>query len=108
MTTPAARGWEETTTLAKLEARLEHLAPGNVAEFPIATSKEREVAEDGTVTFVWRVDVHVRIPRVTEYDIEGWGPTISTALRRAYLGLNNEPRLRHESAASNARFGVSV
>lgn len=86
-----ARDWQdEPRTIADLESRLDRLAPGNTARVPIAAA--REVDENGDQ--VWTVDLHVRIPGVTEYDITGAGKTLAGALRRAYLGLNNEPHIR--------------
>lgn len=46
----------------------------------------------------WTVDVHVRIPGVAEYEVTGAGKTLTGALRRAYLGLNNEQQIRRLSA----------
>lgn len=94
-----ARDWSEEATLTALEDRLARLAPDNTAPIPIAATKE-----DGR----WTVDVHVRIPRVTEYEVAGSDTTLAGALRRAYLALNNEPHVREKADASNRRFGVEV
>lgn len=99
-----AREWGEAETLALLEERLLLIAPDNTADIPIASSKERQ--EDGT--FAWGVHVHVKVPYVTEYDIEAYGKTYAGALRRAYLGLNNEANLRRHAAKANEQFGVAV
>lgn len=100
-----ARDWnDEAPTLAALEARLMALAPGNTAPCPIATSKQ----QDEFGQWGWVVDIHVRIPRVTEYEVTGVGKTFAGALRRAYLGLNNEPNLRKLSVRTNATFGVTI
>lgn len=99
-----AREWGETETLALLEERLALIAPDNVADLPIACSKERQ--EDGT--YIWGVHVHVKVRFVTEYDIEAYGKTYAGALRRAYLGLNNEANLRKHAANANQQFGIAV
>ena len=86
-----ARDWtDEPKTIAALEERLDRLAPGNTARVPIAAAREL----DDTGEPAWTVDVHVRIPGVCEYDVTGVGHTLAGALRRAYLGLNNETNLR--------------
>jgi len=99
-----ARDWEEASTLSALEARLEQVAPGNTADLPIAAAKERQ--PDGS--FIWTVDIHVRIPRVTEYDVTGVGKSFAGALRRAYLGLNNEAGVRGNADRANAQFGIAA
>lgn len=99
-----AREWGEAETLALLEERLSLIAPDNVADVPIASSKERQ--EDGT--YVWGVHVHVKVKFVTEYDIEAYAHTYAGALRRAYLGLNNEANLRRHAASANEQFGIAV
>lgn len=99
-----ARDWSELETLAALERRLETLAPGNVAELPIAAAKQRTI----TGEYGWVVDIHVKIPGVTEYEVTGAGKTYAGALRRAYLGLNNETNLRRHAARANATFGIAV
>lgn len=98
-----ARDWSEEATLTALEDRLARLAPENIAPIPIAACKE---LVDGTP--YWTVDVHVRIPRVTEYEVSGTDKTLAGALRRAYLALNNEPNVREKANASNRRFAVEV
>lgn len=86
-----ARDWtDEPRTIADLEARMDRLAPGNTARVPIAAAREL----DDTGEPAWTVDVHVRLPGVCEYDVTGVGRTLAGALRRAYLGLNNEQNLR--------------
>lgn len=101
-----ARDWDPASTMALLEARLEKVAPNNTAPIPISVHKERhEVYPD---RWVWVANVMVRIPRVTEYDVEGFGDTAGDALRRVYLGLNNEARTRRQANVANAQFGVQV
>lgn len=100
-----ARDWnDETATLTALEARVASIAPENLAPIPIAMSLERQ--DDGQL--MWRVDVHIKIYRVTEYDVEGWGISPPDALRRAYLALNSEARLRGLANAANVQFGIAV
>ncbi len=99
-----ARDWnDESPTLAALEARLHSLAPGNTSPMPISSSKQQD---DNSIWF-WSVDLHVKIPHVTEYEVTGVGRTFTAALRRAYLGLNNEQNVRRMAHAANAAFGVS-
>lgn len=101
-----ARDWDENMTMAKLARRLADITPDNAAPVPFAVSHERD---EETGKMVWRVDLHVHIRGVTEYDIEGWSDiSLSDALRRAYIGLCSETRLRSFADASNARFGVTV
>lgn len=87
-----------------LEERVAKLAPENTAPIPIACHKEESELEPGK--WIWVVSVMVRIPRITEYDVEGFGETLPDAARRAYLGLNNEQRTRKQADASNKQFGV--
>lgn len=98
-----ARDWREAP-METLERRLMSLAPDNAAPIPIAAHKEESELEPGH--WIWIVSVTVRIPGVTEYDVEGFGDTVWEAARRAYLGLNNEPRLRKQADISNKQFGV--
>lgn len=87
-----------------LEERVTKLAPENTAPIPISCHKQQsEIHPD---QWIWVVTVMVRIPGVTEYDVEGFGDTIEDAARRAYLGLNNEPRIRKQADLSNKQFGV--
>ncbi len=99
-----ARDWTEVETTHLLEDRLAKLADGNTAEFPISCSKQKNDLGE----WVWVVDIHVRIPRVTEYEVTGFAPTLAGALRRAYLGMNSEALLRKNSNAANLQFGVAV
>lgn len=78
--------WLEADTHAMIESKLAQVAPDNIAPIPIASAKERQ--PDGS--YLWNVDLHVKIRGVTEYDVQGTGPTLAAALRSAYLGLNNE------------------
>lgn len=99
-----ARDWNEPDTITLLLARINDIAPGNVAPCPLACAMQRE--PDGTYT--WYVDIHVRIPRVTEYEITAAGDTVTEALRKAYKGLNNEVNLRTSANAANRAFRVAV
>lgn len=98
-----ARDWSEGETLALLEMRVAERAPGNTAPFPISCSKQ----QDDLGNWVWVVDVHVRIPGVTEYEVTGSSTTFADALRRAYLGLNNEWNLRRTADAANRLYGIT-
>lgn len=100
-----ARDWDaEAETMKALDERLMRLAPDNTAEFPISCVQQRD--QNGNLG--WVVDIHVRIPRVTEYEVTAFHPTYAGAIRRAYLGLNNETKIRQQSHASNKTFGVTV
>lgn len=90
--------------MALLEQRLESIAPENAAEFPLSCYKTKN--EGGEL--VWFVEAHVRIPKVTEYEVTGEDKTLAEAARRAYLALNSEARLRGLSDAANKQFGVEV
>ena len=97
-----ARDWEISRTLADLMVRMAQFGE-NVASVPLAMTQERR----GT-RFVWVVDVHIKVRRVTEFDISTEGETLTDALRSAYLGLNNERGLMHRAARANAAYGVAV
>lgn len=100
-----ARDWEdETATLRLLEARLQELAPDNISELPLAMSKER--LADGS--FTYGIHLHVKVRGVTEYDVEAYAKTFAGALRRAYLGLTSEAKLRRQANHANAQFGIAV
>ena len=80
-----ARDWDnEIMTMVALDRRMAELEPRNTAPIPLSTSKEL----DDTGQWVWVVNIHVRIPGVTEYEVEGSSPSYTDALRRAYLGVN--------------------
>jgi hypothetical protein len=97
-----ARDWEASNTLAMIEDRLEKYGV-NIADLPISMTKE--LREDG---YWWVVDLHIRVRRVTEFDISTEGRTLGAALRAAYLGLNNELGLITRAARANLVFGVAV
>lgn len=75
----------------------------NVAPVPLSMTEEYR---DGRI--VWVVDIHIKVRRVTEFDISTEGETLSDALRAAYLGLNNELGLLNRAARANLAFGVAV
>lgn len=87
-----------------MEDRLRHVAPGNTAPLPITAAKEQQ--DDGS--YLWTVDIHVRIPRITEYEVSGRDTSLAGALRRAYLALNNEPHVRKQANIANKNFGIEV
>ena len=80
-----------------LVARMDRLAPANQSLLPVACAQER--LPDGTL--IWTVDIHVLIPAVVEYDLSAQGATLAEALRRTYLGLNNEQALRRNALISS-------
>lgn len=75
----------------------------NIATIPF--SAVIELRDEGPV---WVVDLHVKVTRVTEFEVSGEGPTLAEALRRAYLALNNQPMVLRHAASSNEAFGVAV
>jgi hypothetical protein len=97
-----ARDWEISSTLADLRLRMDRFGD-NVAPVPISLTME---FRDGKV--LWCVDIHVKVLRQTEFDISTEGPTLSAALRAAYLGLNNEQELLRRASRANIAFGVAV
>lgn len=101
-----ARVWDEHTTTALIEERLQKIAPNNTAPIPISCHQER--SETDPSKLIWVATIHVRIRRITEYDVEGFGTTLGDALRRAYIGLAHEAQIRQHNAVANAQFGVTV
>lgn len=98
-----ARDWEVSNTLADLKARMAKFGP-NIAAVPISMVEEYTPARG---TF-WVVDIHIKVYRFTEFDISVEGKTLSEALRRAYLGLNNEMGLLERAHRANRVFEVAV
>lgn len=81
-----ARDWldtEETQRLI-LKRMAEHGV--NVAEIPFSMWMERRGDEH-----IWVVEVHVKVMRTNEFDVNGEGFTLAEALRTAYLSLAHEP-----------------
>lgn len=99
-----ARDWEVSNTLADLKARMAKFGD-NIASVPISMVEEYD-RETGRR--FWVVDIHIKVHRVTEFDISVEGNTLSDALRRAYLGLNNEMGLLNKAARANLVFSVVV
>lgn len=97
-----ARDWEISRTLADLMVRMSQFGE-NVASVPIAMTEENRNG-----LRVWIVDLHIKVRRVTEFDISTEGTTLSEALRSAYLGLNNERGLVSRAARANDAYGVTV
>lgn len=97
-----ARDWSVPNTLAGIIARMGDYG-ANTAEFPVCMTMENRDGE-----LVWCVELHVRIPRVTEFPISTEGPTLSEALRSAYLALNDRKGVLRRAAHSNAQFAVLV
>lgn len=97
-----ARDWEPFSTLIDIRTRMSHFGK-NIAPFPLCISEE---LRDGKT--VWIVDLHVKVYRVTEFDITSEGDTLGAALRGAYLGLNNERGLVAHAERTNGQYGVAV
>lgn len=97
-----ARDWSNTH--ATRESILERMAKygENIAEVPYASSMEKR--DSG---YVWVVDIHVKVKGHVEFDISGEAPTLAEALRKVYLGLNNEGYIREYSARNRSVFGLA-
>jgi hypothetical protein len=98
-----ARDWEVSNTLADLKARMARFGV-NVAPVPISMVEEYDPGRG----MIWVVDIHIKVYRKTEFDISVEGKTLSEALRRAYLGLNNELGLLERADRANRVFEVAV
>jgi hypothetical protein len=100
-----ARDWSnEISTVQAMVDRLAALAPNNAAPIPMSVTLER----DDLGRLVWVTDIHVHIKGVTEYEVQGVHETYTGSIRRAYLGLSNEPNQRRLAATANAHFKVKV
>jgi hypothetical protein len=98
-----ARDWSnEQTVRADIFKRMNAYGL-NIAPVPYSCVVERRGE-----AMVWVVDLHVKVKRVTEFEVTGEGATLEEALRRAYLSLNNERMIRSRAAATNEAFGVAV
>lgn len=98
-----ARDWTNTrATREDILARMEKFGP-NVADIPFSEYQERRGS-----ACIWVVQLHVKVRGVTEFDVEGEGDTLAEALRRAYLGLNDETRILSTASIGNLAFGVAV
>lgn len=98
-----ARDWaDETSVRNDIHERMNKYGD-NIAPVPFAEYQERR--NDG---LWWCVDIHIKVRRTTEFEVSAEGRTLSEALRKAYLGLNNEPVLTRKAANANALFGVTV
>lgn len=99
-----ARDWTDTASLREaIFTRMEAYGE-NCADVPFSEYQQRETGN----ILKWVVDIHVKVRRVTEFDVTGEGLTLSEALRRAYLALNNEPMVLKNAARTNSTFGVAV
>lgn len=99
-----ARDWTDTKAIREAILDRMDLYGENVAAVPFSMYQERD---HGNI-LKWVVDIHVKVRRVTEFEITGEGPTCGEALRRAYLALNNQPMVLKNAARTNSTFGVAV
>lgn len=100
-----ARDWSDTKTLKEdIWARMA-LYGDNVAPIPFCMYQERI---EGTNNLKWVVEIHVKVKSVTEFEVIGEDETFAGALRRAYLGLNNETLVLRNADKANAQFGIAV
>jgi hypothetical protein len=74
------------------------VAPDNIAPIPVAIWQE-----DGK----WSVEVHVRVRRVTEYEVCGTGATLSDALANARRALANENTNVRQASINAETFGFT-
>jgi hypothetical protein len=81
-----------------LMAVLTTVAPANIAPIPVAIWQE-----DGK----WNVEVHVRVRRVTEYEVCGTGVTLSDALANARRALANENVNVRQASINAETFGFT-
>jgi hypothetical protein len=81
-----------------LMAVLATVAPDNIAPIPVAIWQE-----DGK----WNVEVHVRVRRVTEYEVCGTGVTLSDALANARRALANENVNVRQASINAETFGFT-
>lgn len=72
--------------LTKLAEAVARTAPDNTAPVPIAAALS---IEEGNVP-LWTVDVHVRIPRRTEFECSATGRTLQEATINAFRAFRNE------------------
>lgn len=75
----------------------------NIAPVPFSSYIENRNGEE-----IWCVDLHIKVKRLTEFEINVEGKTLSEALKRAYIGISHEPLNLRAAARSNETFGVTV
>lgn len=97
------KDWSQTENVrAELLARMEEFGK-NIAPVPFSEFIELRGNQPK-----WVVIAHVKVPGVTEFDIEGEGTRLEDALRSVYLALGGEGRILAEAQRSNLKFGVAV
>lgn len=81
------------TQMQKLQDLLERVAPDNIAPIPISMARE-----EGR----WKVDIHVRRKRITEYELTGESDELAGAIANARSMLSrvagNEARGVHDAS----------
>ena len=93
-----ARNWENHDSVrAGIHDRMARFGM-NHAQYPYVETQELREGQT-----LWSVDIHVKVNRECDFELFGEAPTLSEALRRVYLGLNNEVSLRR-----NARQGLDA
>jgi hypothetical protein len=86
----------------KLHAQLTKHAEGNTAPIPLAMNQEYL---DGSL--VWYVMIHVRLPRVTEYEVEAHADTLPDALSHAAYALGKQHLLRTAATRDGEVYGYA-
>jgi hypothetical protein len=88
---------------ARLVKKIEKYATGNTAPIPLAMNQEYD--KDGQL--VWYVMIHVRLPGVTEYEVEASAITLPDALSHASRALGSQHLLRTGALRDGEVFGYT-
>lgn len=89
---------------ARLLAKLNKVAQGNTAPIPLALNQEYDEAGN----LVWYVMIHVRIPGVTEYEVEAHAISLPDALSDTTYALSKQYLLRTGAIRSAEIFGYTL
>jgi hypothetical protein len=93
----------------KLEKAMARYAPGNTAPIPVAFSLETAgcLPDGSDAHMTWFVLIHVRIPRVTEYEVEADGATLTDAILAACKTLGAQSNLLRGARADATTFSLT-
>jgi hypothetical protein len=83
-------------------------ATGNTAPIPIAMWQEWGEDLGGEKRLLWYVQIHVRIPHVTEYEVETIANTLADALSDAAKSLRNQSNFQRNASRDAQIFGYSL
>ena len=85
---------------ANLLLSLNRVAPGNIASMPIAMGMENGK---------WTVDISVRVPGITDYEVSTHGTTLDIAITNAAQYLNdNHVELEGNGRKAATRYGYTL